>query len=105
MGALFTIPVTETDSFERLWVWAATHGLQTIATSAHAQQRYWDAAYRFPALLLLGSEGEGLSAGVLQRADLAVTIPMHGSGSSLNVAVAAGLLLYELRRQAPLARG
>jgi TrmH family RNA methyltransferase len=100
MGALFSIPVAETDSFERLWAWAAAHGVQTVATSAHARQRYWDAGYRFPVLLLLGSEGEGLSPALLQRADLAVSIPMHGTGSSLNVAVAAGLLLYELRRQA-----
>jgi TrmH family RNA methyltransferase len=99
MGALFSVPVAEAATLNVLWGWAAQRGLHTIATSARAPLSFWEAPYRFPALLLLGSEGEGLAAGVLQRAELAVTIPMRGVSSSLNLAVAAGLLLYELRRR------
>ena len=83
MGALFSIPVAVIDTFDAVWDWARAYELQTIATSAQARQRYWDARYQFPALLLLGSEGEGLPPNVLQDADLAVTIPMFGTGSSL----------------------
>lgn len=98
MGALFAVPLATADSFAGMWTWARRHQIQTIATSARAEQSFWHAAYRLPALLLLGSEGEGLSAEVKAQADLTVSIPMHGVSSSLNLAVAAGLLLYELRR-------
>ncbi|HZD11657.1 MAG TPA: RNA methyltransferase [Candidatus Binatia bacterium] len=98
MGALFNVPVTAVESLDELWPWAQEYRLQTIATSAHAAQSFWEAPYRLPALLLFGSESEGLSSAVQQRADLAVVIPMMGISSSLNLAVAAGMLLYELRR-------
>ncbi|MDX1687124.1 MAG: RNA methyltransferase [Candidatus Promineifilaceae bacterium] len=99
MGALFNVPVAEAETVEAMWRWAEGRGVHTVATSAHARQVYWDAAYALPALLLLGSEGEGLPADVMERAEQTVTIPMVGASSSLNLAVAAGLLLYEVRRQ------
>lgn len=99
MGALFNVPVAEAATVDALWRWAEARGVHTVATSAHAQEVYWDAAYDLPALLLLGSEGEGLPAEVMEAAELAVTIPMYGASSSLNLAVAAGLLLYEVRRR------
>lgn len=98
MGTLFTVPVCEVEGMADLWSWARTQRLFTVATSAKASQNFWEAGYRFPALLLLGSEGEGLSAEVLQQAQQSVSIPMFGRASSLNLSVAAGLLLYELRR-------
>jgi tRNA G18 (ribose-2'-O)-methylase SpoU len=56
---------------------------------------------RFPTALLLGNEVEGLSPGLLKRADVIVHIPMHGVKESLNVAVAFGIAVYKLseRRQ------
>ena len=100
MGALFTVPISRAADLGEVLAWARGRGLQTIATSAKAKQLYWEADYRFPTLLLMGSEREGLGREVLVTADLAVTIPMYGSASSLNVAVATSLLLYELRRKA-----
>jgi tRNA G18 (ribose-2'-O)-methylase SpoU len=52
-----------------------------------------------PLALLLGSEGTGLPADLLEAADLRVAIPMTGTAESLNLAVAAGILLYEVRRR------
>jgi TrmH family RNA methyltransferase len=104
MGTLFTVAISRTADMGGVLSWARGRGLQTIATSAKAKQIYWAADYRFPALLLMGSEREGLGREVLEAADLAVTIPMHGSASSLNVAVATSLLLYEMRRQLYSAR-
>jgi RNA methyltransferase, TrmH family len=101
MGTLFRVPVVQVPRLEPVWAWAEEHAIFTVATSARGTHSFWAAPYRFPALLLLGSEGEGLPADVIQRADLAVAIPMHGTASSLNLAVAAGLLLYELRRNQP----
>lgn len=100
MGALFTAPIGRRPNEGALMAWARARGLLTVATSAKAPQVFWDALYRRPALLLMGSEGEGLSKEVLEAADLSVTIPMTGSVSSLNLAVATGLLLYEWRRRA-----
>jgi TrmH family RNA methyltransferase len=100
MGAVFSVEIARVASSEELFHWARETGLQTIATSAKAVDLYSEVHYRLPALLLLGSEGDGLPKSVIGAADLAVTIPMAGRASSLNLAVAAGLLLYELRRPA-----
>ena len=96
MGSLFHVPVVQVNDVEALLDWSAARGISCVATSAGAQKSYRDAAFRYPLLLLLGSEGEGLPAAIIEAADLAVTIPMSGSASSLNLAVAAGILLYEL---------
>lgn len=98
MGTLFGLQISRADSLQMLMEWANRNGMSTIATSARGGEDYWDADYRLPALLLLGSEGEGLPAEALAKAEQMVSIPMLGSASSLNLAVAAGLLLYELRR-------
>lgn len=96
MGALFTVPVAVCDDITDLLAWAKSAKLFTIATSAHAPIDYRMAAYRFPALLLMGSEGDGLDADTITAADCAVSIPMQGASSSLNLAVATGILLYQI---------
>jgi TrmH family RNA methyltransferase len=98
MGAIFSLPVAPVSSVESLMTWARSQKLSVIASSAGANQSYWDAGYQLPALLLVGSERTGLSQDLLEKADMAVKIPMGGGASSLNLAVATGLLLYEIRR-------
>ena len=96
MGSLFHVPMALASDVEMLLSWASSRGISSLATTAGAKRSYKEAEYRFPLLLLLGSEGEGLPAAAIAAADQAVAIPMHGSASSLNLAVAAGILLYEL---------
>jgi TrmH family RNA methyltransferase len=98
MGTIFSVPVCRTVSLDDLFGWAAERGIQVVTTSARAATPYYGAPYRAPALLLLGSEGEGLSKEALARGDLQVRIDMQGAASSLNVAVAAGVMLFEMRR-------
>jgi TrmH family RNA methyltransferase len=98
MGALFSIKLGQTSDSEALFGWAKTSALQTIASSAKGATSYTEAGYRLPALLLLGSEGSGLPPSVMATCERTVAIPMAGAASSLNLAVAAGLLLYEIRR-------
>jgi RNA methyltransferase, TrmH family len=98
MGALFSVPVAHAGS-EEFFGWAADAGVSVVTTSAQATDSFWEAPYPRPLALLLGSEGTGLPAEMLDRGDLAVRIPMVGTAESLNVAVAAGVLLYELRRR------
>jgi RNA methyltransferase, TrmH family len=74
-------------------------GVQVIATSPTAELTYWQVDFSRPSIVLLGNEGAGLSAELTQLADLAVQIPLAAGVESLNVAVAAALILYEARRQ------
>jgi TrmH family RNA methyltransferase len=98
MGTIFSVPVVRARSLDDLFAWASDRDLNVVTTSARASTPYFDAGYRLPALLVLGSEREGLSEDALARGDVQVRIDMEGAASSLNVAVAAGILLFELRR-------
>lgn len=99
MGSIFSVPLARAADLEEALAWAANEGLQVVTTSAHARLEHYSVRYRLPLLLVLGSEGYGLSSDALQRGELSVRIPMRGSATSLNLAVAAGVLLYEIRRQ------
>jgi TrmH family RNA methyltransferase len=98
MGALFTVPHARVDDVDALLEWARGRRLRTVGTSAHADRPAWDADLRPPILLVLGSEREGLDERTMQLLDERVTLPMRGDATSLNLAVAAGVLLYEVRR-------
>ncbi|HET9655984.1 MAG TPA: RNA methyltransferase [Kineosporiaceae bacterium] len=100
MGSLFGIRLARVDDAAAFFAWAEAHRVQVVATSGYAEQAHWDAGYRPPVAVLLGSEGDGLPGDVLDRADLRVRIPMTGTAESLNLAVAAGVMIYELRRHA-----
>jgi TrmH family RNA methyltransferase len=99
MGTLFTLPVIQVDEVGELLQWAAQNHIQTIATSAKARQSLRQAIVQKPTLLLLGSEGEGLPPSLLSAADQQITIPISGSATSLNLAVAAAILIYELSQK------
>jgi RNA methyltransferase, TrmH family len=99
MGALFTVPVAPVGSADEFLRWAAERGVTVAATSARAAACVWDADLPLPLALLLGSEGAGLPDSLLDAAALRVAIPMTGTAESLNLAVAAGVLLYEVRRR------
>jgi TrmH family RNA methyltransferase len=99
MGALFTVPVAVAESGADLLAWAAAAGVTVAAATGRAALSCWDAPWRLPLALLLGSEGTGLPADLLAGAGLQVSIPMTGTAESLNLAVATGVLLYEARRR------
>jgi RNA methyltransferase, TrmH family len=99
VGTLFRIPVVQAGGIEEVYSWSRAHGVGVVTTSARAAREHWQAAYPSPLLLLFGNEGRGLPPEIVGQGDLAVRIPMHGGASSLNLAVAAGVLLYEVLRQ------
>ena len=99
MGALFTLPVVHAAGPADFFGWTAAGGITVVTTSARAEQSFWDASYPRPLALLLGAEGAGLPGEVLARGDRQVRIPMSGTAESLNLAVAAALLLYEVKRR------
>ena len=96
MGALFWLP-TATASFAEFHAWARRHGYILYGTSAHGSLPYEQMQeYRRPAILVLGSEREGLTAEQSAACDYLVRLPMKGHATSLNLAVAAGVMLYEM---------
>jgi 23S rRNA (guanosine2251-2'-O)-methyltransferase len=65
------------------------------------QQVYDQLEFTRPAAIVLGAEGKGLHENVARRCDVLVRIPMAGQVASLNVSVAAGVMLFEWRRRSP----
>jgi TrmH family RNA methyltransferase len=98
MGSLFAVPVAQVPDAGTFFDWADAHHIEVLATSGHATTDHWSTRYRRPAAVMFGSEGEGLPDGLLDRAAQRVRIPMTGTAESLNLAVAVGIVLYEIQR-------
>ncbi len=94
MGTIFWKPIVRA-SFDEFLQWARARGMQLIGTSAHAENDYHAVKPASPWALVLGSEQKGLSASQIEACDLSVFLPMRGRASSLNLSVAAGILLYQ----------
>lgn len=99
LGTMFRIPVHQAASVDVLFTWADEHGVTLVATTAHASEPIWDIVAPRPVAVLVGNEGAGLPADVVARCDIRAKIPMLGTATSLNVSVAAGIVLYELARR------
>ncbi len=103
-GALEHVPVARVSNLSRLIEQLKERNIWTIGTSADATVDYtaWD--FTQPTALILGGEGAGLHRLVRERCDQLVRIPLRGRIESLNVSVAAGIVLYEALRQRTAAR-
>ncbi|MDE2847923.1 MAG: RNA methyltransferase [Gemmatimonadota bacterium] len=95
MGAIFSQQIVRS-SLEALILWKHRIGLPMIGTSDAAPADYRSADYAPPLLLCLGGEQHGLSRAVMDACDTVVRIPMAGRADSLNLAVAAGVMLFEV---------
>lgn len=98
-GALEHVRVARAANLTRLIERLKERNIWTIGTSADAPLRYTDWDWRQPSALFLGGEGAGLHRLVRERCDTLVSIPVRGHLESLNVSVAAGIVLYEALRQ------
>ena len=96
-GSLFAVPAVRVGSPEDLE--PSLDGLRVVGTSARGDQELGTADLRGPIAVVLGNEAKGLSWAWRERADALVRIPQRGSASSLNLAAAAAILLYEAERQ------
>jgi TrmH family RNA methyltransferase len=101
-GAVFTVPISIQSDPTIVIEKAKSAGLQVIASSANAKLSYRAIEYNKPTLIVVGNEQTGISDAVRSISDAVVRIPMHGRVNSLNVAVAASVLLYEALRQREL---
>lgn len=98
-GALEYVPVARARNTVELLARMKERGIWTVGTAADAEMNYtaWD--WREPSALVLGGEGAGLRRLVRERCDALVRIPLLGRIESLNVSVAAAVVLYEAVRQ------
>ncbi len=94
MGTIFWKPIIQT-SFDEFVKWTRQGNFQLIGTSAHGDVDYQTLAPKVPWILVLGNEQKGLSSEQTNACDVTVSLPMKGRVSSLNLAVATGVLLYQ----------
>lgn len=98
-GQWFRLPMSRTDDLYAEVQRCKQQGIQVAATLPDTSLTYWQADFARPTLMLFGNEGNGLSEKLIATADVQVSIPLSGGVESLNVAIAAALMLYEARRQ------
>jgi TrmH family RNA methyltransferase len=99
MGSAFRLPIWSGPSFADVVEWCQKRGIVIACADAEATTGYTDVDWTKASALLLGPESTGFTAEELMDADLKVKIPMKGLAESLNVSVAAGILLFEAARQ------
>jgi 23S rRNA (guanosine2251-2'-O)-methyltransferase len=98
-GALMRIPVCRERNLKTTANFLKESGVMLVAATEHAKEDYFEKEYSGPAAIIMGSEETGISPELLRACDHMVKIPMMGEISSLNVSVAAGVLLFEVVRQ------
>lgn len=99
MGGTFRLPIAARGSLSDVITSARELGLRLVAAVPRGGTPLRDLDLREPTAIVLGGEGAGLSAAVMAAVDETVTIPMQAPAESLNVAIAAALILYEAMRQ------
>lgn len=97
-GTAPRIPVARTDDLPRVLTQVKERGYWVVGADGTAETTLWDADWDRPIVVVMGSEGEGLAPDVAEACDDLVSIPMRGPAESLNVSVAAGLLLFAAAR-------
>ncbi|MBX9864437.1 MAG: RNA methyltransferase [Hyphomicrobium sp.] len=96
MGSVFAVPLVRTTREEFL-AWRASWRGDVVGTHLDGREDFRRAAYQGPVLLVMGSEGPGLSESLTRSCSRLVKIPMAGKLDSLNLAVATALTLYQIR--------
>jgi len=98
-GAVEHVRVAKVANLNRLIEDLKKRDIWVVGTSVDSQTSYTDWDWTRPSALVLGGEGSGLHRLVAENCDVLVKIPMYGKIDSLNVSVAAGVILFEARRQ------
>lgn len=98
-GALHKIPVCREASLSTIVDFLKDSGLKIVACTEKTDKAIYEADYRQPVAIIMGSEEDGISTKLMDKADEKVKIPLLGEIASLNVSVATGMILYEAVRQ------
>lgn len=102
-GALHTIPVCREQNLKEAITFLKNSGVKVVAATEKAARFYTDSDFAVPTAIVMGAEDTGVAAEHLRVSDELVKIPQSGTIQSLNVSVAAGVLIYEVIRQRTLA--
>ena len=97
-GAINYVPVTVVNNLNQAIKELKEEGYWVVATDGSATISYSSLKYDFPVVIVIGSEGKGVSSLVLKNSDYIVKIPQFGHVNSLNASVAAGILLAEVHK-------
>ncbi len=97
-GAVWYVPVARVKNLNRTIEELKEMGFWVVATVASGGQSVFKFDGNIPMVLILGSEDEGVRKSILEKADFKITIPQRGKVDSLNVSVAAGIILYHIAR-------
>lgn len=98
-GQWFQLPMQVSQNLQTDLQQLQRQGVQIVATLPTAHLTYWQVDLTRPTVVVLGNEGAGLTPPIAALADVAVKIPLAPGVESLNVAIAAALILYEAQRQ------
>jgi 23S rRNA (guanosine2251-2'-O)-methyltransferase len=98
-GALEYLPVARVTNVTQALEKLKQQGYWIYGLDERGTEQYDRVQYAQPTVIVLGGEGKGIHQGVQKHCDVLVKIPMSGQVSSLNVSVAAGVVLFELRRR------
>lgn len=99
MGSLYRVPFLIADDWEETIKKVSLAGVKTYAAHLQGSQKYDTFNYRNDVGFFIGNEGNGLTDETAALADSYLKIPMEGKLESLNAAMAAGILMYEVHRQ------
>ena len=100
MGSTFRVPIWTDATNEDIFRWARSRNFTTVGTCANANEVYTEIDWSVQRLLIIGSEARGLDPEIAKNLGQIIRIPMNGEVESLNLAVAAGVILFEAKRQA-----
>lgn len=98
-GALNRIPVCKTDDLKNSLFYLQQCGMRIVACTEKSSVPLYEVNMRGSVAIIMGSEESGISSDLLNMSDIKARIPMSGEIASLNVGVAAGMVLYERIRQ------
>jgi len=98
-GALHTLPVCREQNLKEAIVFLKNSGIKVVAATEKAANYYTQSDFNVPVAIVMGAEDMGVAADNLRVSDELVRIPQIGTIQSLNVSVAAGVLIYEVVRQ------
>ena len=101
-GAVFHTPVARVSNISATIKELKKSGLWVFGAESDGGTALWQADFSVPTVLVIGSEGDGISRLVSENCDFLVNIPMFGKISSLNASVSAAILMYEVIRQRTL---
>jgi TrmH family RNA methyltransferase len=102
MGSSLRLPIWTGATFDEAIAWACANKLRTVAADVKGTKSYADVDWQIPRMLVLGSEAHGLDERDLARIDELIVVPIEKEVESLNLAVAAGVIMFEARRQSSI---